>query len=104
LRGLPLATTRANLDEIVTELKGAGAQVVLAGMTLPRNYGAQYIRQFEQVYADLAKKHSVPLIPFLLVGFAERGQHMQPDQLHPTAEGHRIMAQTVLKAVKPLLL
>jgi acyl-CoA thioesterase-1 len=103
LRGLPLASTRSNLDEIITGLKGTGAQVVLAGMTLPRNYGSQYIREFERIFTELAKKHSIPLIPFLLAGFAETGRHMQPDQLHPTAEGNRIVADTVFKAIKPLL-
>lgn len=103
LRGLPLSSTRANLDEMIARLRAAGAQVVLAGMTLPRNYGADYIRSFEQMYTDLAKKHSLPLIPFLLKDVAEGGRHMQPDGLHPTVEGNRIVARNVMQTLQPLL-
>ncbi len=103
LRGLPVSSTRANLDEIVGRLKRAGARVVLAGMTLPRNYGAAYIRAFEQVFKDVAKKYSVALIPFLLAGVAEDGRYMQPDRLHPTVEGNRRVAANVFTALEPLL-
>ena len=103
LRGLPLATTRANLDEMIVRIKQSGAKVVLAGMTLPRNYGPDYIKSFENIYSDLAKRHSVALIPFLLAGVAEGGRYMQPDQLHPTVEGNRRVAATVLKTLEPLL-
>lgn len=103
LRGLPPASTEANLDETIARLKAGGAQVVLAGITLPRNYGPDYIRRFDRIYPDLARKRSVPLIPFLLAGFAENGRYMQPDKLHPTAQGYRIVAETVFHALRPLL-
>jgi acyl-CoA thioesterase-1 len=103
LRGLPISTTRANLEEMIVRLKQAGAQVVLAGMTLPRNYGAAYIRSFEAVFVELAKKHSLPLIPFLLRGVAEEGRHMQADRLHPTVEGNRLVAANVMEIIEPLL-
>lgn len=103
LRGLPLASTRANLDEMIEKLKQGGARVILAGMTLPRNYGPDYIRDFERIFTDLAKKHSAPLIPFFLAGVAESGEHMQADQLHPTAEGNRLVASNVMKTLEPLL-
>ncbi len=103
LRGLPLSATRASLDEIILKLKGAGARVVLAGMTLPPNYGPDYIRSFESIYTDLAKKHSCPLIPFLLAGVAESGKYMQPDGLHPNVEGNRRVAANVMKTLQPLL-
>jgi acyl-CoA thioesterase-1 len=103
LRGLPIATTRANLEEMIVALKGAGAQVVLAGMTLPRNYGPDYIRSFETVFTELAQQHSLTLIPFLLAGVAEDNKHMQSDRLHPTVEGNRIVAANVMKSLEPLL-
>jgi acyl-CoA thioesterase-1 len=103
LRGLPLASTRANLDEIITALKRGGAKVVVAGMTLPRNYGPDYIRSFERIFADLAERHDVPLIPFLLAGVAEDWKYMQDDRLHPTAEGNQRIAATVMKTIQPLL-
>ena len=103
LRGLPLASTRANLEEMIVRLQAAGARVVLAGMTLPRNYGPHYIRTFENMYSELAKKHSLPLIPFLLAGVAENNLHMQNDRLHPTVEGNRIVAANVMKILQPLL-
>ncbi|HWR49984.1 MAG TPA: arylesterase [Bryobacteraceae bacterium] len=103
LRGLPPSATRANLDEMITALKKAGADVVLAGMTLPRNYGSQYIRDFESVFTDLARKHSVALVPFLLAGVADRRELMQGDGLHPTAEGNRRVAANVMKTLEPLL-
>ena len=103
LRGIPVAQTRANLDELVTKLKASGAKVLLVGITLPRNYGAQYIRDFDRIYPDLAKKHGVPRLPFLLEGVALNPKLMQRDALHPTAEGCEIVAGNVLAALRPLL-
>ena len=105
LRGLPIETTRANLDQIVAALQKTGARVVLAGMTLPPNYGPDYIRTFEQIYRDLAAKYKLVRIPFLLEGVATVATRnlMQRDGLHPTAEGNAIVAQTVLRYLKLLL-
>jgi acyl-CoA thioesterase-1 len=103
LRGLPMETTRANLDQIVRGLRDAGSAVVLAGMTLPPNYGADYIRTFQLVYTDLAAKYKVPRIPFLLDGVAVHPNLMQRDGIHPTAEGNEIVAKTVMRYLKPLL-
>lgn len=103
LRGLPVATTRANLDELIATLKRSGTQVVLAGMTLPPNYGPDYIRRFEQIYTDLAKQHGVPLIPFFLEGVGGRPEYMQSDGIHPNAEGNRKVAALVMKTIEPLL-
>ncbi len=103
LRGLPPSVTKANLDEMITALKKAGAQVVLAGMTLPRNYGSQYIREFESIFRDLARKDSVALVPFLLEGVADRRELMQGDGLHPTAEGNRRVALNVMRTLERLL-
>lgn len=103
LRGIPVSTTRANLDETIAGLKQGGARVLLAGITLPRNYGADYIREFDRVYPELAAKHKVKLIPFLLEGVATNPGLMQADALHPTAGGNRVVAGTVLRALEPML-
>jgi acyl-CoA thioesterase-1 len=103
LRGLPVETTRANLDQMVAALQGSGATVILAGMTLPPNYGPDYIRSFEQVYRDLAAKYKLTRIPFLLQSVATDRSLMQRDGIHPTAQGNEKVAATVMKFVKPAL-
>lgn len=103
LRGLPVGTTRSSLEQIIVGLQHAGAAVLLAGMTLPPNYGPDYIRAFQQVYTELAAKYRVAHIPFLLEGVAGTTRYMQPDGLHPTAEGNRLVAATVIRYLEPLL-
>src|SRR5690242_11568766 len=103
LRGLPVSTTRANLEQMIVALRKAGAKVVLAGMTLPPNYGPEYIRSFEAVYRDLSKQYRLPLIPFLLQGVGGHPQYMQRDGMHPTGEGNRIVAENVMHALAPIL-
>ena len=103
LRGLPVATTRANLEEMIVRLQSAGARVVLAGMTLPPNYGPDYIRSFERVYTELAAKHHLPLIPFLLEGVGGQAAYMQADGIHPNVQGNRLVAANVLRVLEPLL-
>jgi acyl-CoA thioesterase-1 len=103
LRGLPNETTRANLERLIEALQGAGSKVLLAGMTLPPNYGADYIKGFQQIYIDLAMKYKTPRIPFLLSDVALRPDLVQPDGIHPTAEGNEIVAKTVMRYLKPLL-
>lgn len=103
LRGLPLDTTRSNLDQMIAKLQKGGTKVVLAGMTLPPNYGPEYIRPFEKIYVDLAGKYKIPRIRFLLEGVGGNPALMQRDGLHATAEGNRIVARNVYKTVEPLL-
>ncbi len=104
LRGLPLAMTRDNLDQMIAAFVRVGARVVLAGMTLPPNYGPDYIRGFETIYSGLAAKYKLPLIPFLLQDIATRDmRYFQRDGIHPTAEGALIVSDTVLRALKPML-
>jgi acyl-CoA thioesterase I len=103
LRGLPVEDSRANLDKIIATLKDSGAKVALAGITLPPNYGPDYIRQFDATYAMLAKKYHVPMLPFLLQGVYGVPGMMQPDQTHATSAGNKIVAKNILPLVLPLL-
>jgi len=103
LRGLPLASTRANLEQMIVELRKSGARVVLAGITLPPNYGPDYIREFEKIYMDLAAKYKLPFIPFLLEGVVGAPGMMQPDGIHATVKGNEVVARLVLRTLKPLL-
>jgi acyl-CoA thioesterase-1 len=104
LRGLPVAGTKANLEQLIVALRKSGATVVLAGITLPRNYGATYIQSFDRIYTDLAKQYKLTLVPFLLQGVAVSGPGlMQQDGIHPTAAGNEKVAATVFRYVAPLL-
>ncbi len=103
LRGLPISDTEANLDNIVRTLKRAGVRVVLAGITLPPDYGEDYIRQFDAMYSEIAKRYSVPMLPFLLRDVYGVPGMMQRDQTHATAKGNEIVARNVLGLVRPVL-
>jgi acyl-CoA thioesterase I len=103
LRGLPVTAARRNLAQIIEALQKAHIQILLAGMTLPRNYGPEYIHSFEQMYVELAKQYKLARIPFLLEGVGGNAQLTQPDGIHPTAEGAQIVARTVMKYLEPLL-
>lgn len=99
LRGLPNADTRKNLDTIITEARKASARVVLVGMQIPPNYGLEYAEQFRNLYADLAAKHKLPFVPFLLEGFADDFVFFQADRLHPTAAAQAKILDNVLPAL-----
>jgi acyl-CoA thioesterase-1 len=103
LRGLPLARTRANLDSMIVELKKAGARVVLAGITLPPNYGKDYIAALEKMYRDLAAQYKLPLIPFLFQEIYDKPGMMQRDGIHASAKGNERVADLVLRTMRPLL-
>ena len=103
LRGQPVPNIEHNLAEMIESLQKAGLQVLLAGITLPPNYGMDYIHRFDAAYRELAAKYKVPLIPFLLVNVAGNARLMQRDGLHPNAEGTRTVAATVFQALEPML-
>ena len=103
LRGLPIEDTRANLDQIIGTLQHAGIKVALAGITLPPDYGTDYIQKFNQTYALLAKKYRVPMLPFLLKNVYGVSGMMQRDQTHATAKGNAVVARNVVPLVVPLL-
>jgi len=103
LRGLPVSVTRENLDQMIVIFKSAGAKVLLAGMTLPRNYGVDYVRDFEQMYPMLEKKHKITRMRFLLENVVMKKGLMQQDSIHPTAAGNKIVAHDVFQVIAPLL-
>ena len=95
LRGLPLEQTEINLRAIVTRALDSGARVLLLGMLVPPNYGPEYAPAFAALFPRIAEDLEVPLVPFLLEGVGGRPDLNQGDGIHPTAEGHRIMARTL---------
>ena len=103
LRGLPVKTSTENFQKMIEQFQTAGVKVIVAGITLPRNYGQDYIDEFEAMYKTLAEKYKVPLIPFLLEGAAMVPDMMQQDGIHATGKGNRVVALTVLRKVEPLL-
>ena len=103
LRGLPLDQTRRNLDAVLIGLENAHIKILLAGITLPPNYGPDYIRQFDQVYRDLAAKHRVAFVPMIYKNMVNVPDTIQADGIHPTAKGSEIIAQTLMPVLTPLL-
>jgi acyl-CoA thioesterase-1 len=103
LRGLRIEDSRTNLDKIVATLKASGTKVVLAGITLPPDYGPDYIKQFNATYAMLAAKYHVTLLPFLLNGVFGVDGMMQADRTHATSDGNKVVARNVLPLITPLL-
>ena len=105
LRGLPLSATRANLQGIIDTVRrrSPGAQIVLAGMQIPPNLGQAYATDFKALYQEIATKNKLVLIPFLLEGVGGDRTLNQPDGIHPTPTGHRIVARTVWAVLQPLL-
>ena len=103
LRGLPLDQSRKNLDQVLTALEAAHIRVLLAGITLPPNYGQQYIQAFEQLFKDMAAKHHPAFVPMIYKDLVHVPGTIQGDGIHPTVKGSEIIAQTLLPALKPLL-
>lgn len=103
LRGLSPAAARRNLDAIISRLKARGIPVLLAGMLAPRNLGADYTREFDAIYAELAQKHQVILYPFFLEGVAMRPDLNLGDGMHPTARGVAAIVRGILPAVEELI-
>lgn len=105
LRGLPLDETRKNLQAIIDGVrkKYPSAHIVIAGMMVPPNMGPDYTTAFQKIFPELAKKNSATLIPFLLQGVAGDEKLNNADGIHPNVEGHKIVANNVLKVVEPLL-
>jgi acyl-CoA thioesterase-1 len=105
LRGIPLSETKKSLQSIIDKVKAKSpqAKLVLAGMQIPPNMGVTYTTEFRDIYPELAAKNNMTLIPFLLEGVGGETRYNQQDGIHPTAEGHKIVAGNVWKELQKLL-
>lgn len=105
LRGVDLALTKENLSNIISKTKEAwpGVHVIVAGMQVPPNLGHEYTDQFKSIFPSIAAETGATLIPFILEGVGGVRELNQPDGIHPTAKGHLIVAETVWKALQPIL-
>lgn len=105
LRGVDLDVTKENLQKIIdkVEEKYPAAEIIIGGMQVPPNLGSDYTEQFKEMYPDLAQKNNVKLIPFLLEDVGGNPELNQSDDIHPTAEGHQVIAETVWDTLKPVL-
>lgn len=103
LRGLKVESTRNNLNTMVASLKRSGTKVVLAGISLPPDYGPDYITSFNAMYPTLARSYHIPLLPFLLKDVYGVPGMMQADRTHATNMGNEVVARNVLPLVEPLL-
>jgi acyl-CoA thioesterase-1 len=103
LRGVPVEESRSNLDQVLTGLEKAHVKILLAGITLPPDYGPDYIHSFDQMFRDLAARHHVAFVPMLYVNLVHVPGTFQDDGIHPTAKGSAIIADTLLPVLKPLL-
>jgi acyl-CoA thioesterase I len=103
LRGLPVDQTRANLDQVLTGFEKAHVKILLAGITLPPDYGRDYIRSFDEIFRSLAAKHHIVVVPMLYKDLINVPGTIQGDGIHPTAKGSSIIAGTLYSALQPLL-
>ena len=103
LRGFSVDEIRRNLELMIGVCRKNNARVLLAGMKALPNYGEDYMREFETIYSELADKHNLDFLPFLLKGVAGVREHTQPDGLHPVASGYRIVTNLVWQRLEPML-
>jgi acyl-CoA thioesterase I len=105
LRGIPIPETRQNLQTIIDRVKAKNpaVKIVLAGMQVPPNMGRQYATEFQLVFRELSEKNNTALIPFILEGVGGIQDLNQPDGIHPTAEGHKILAENVWVVLRNML-
>lgn len=103
LRGVPIDSTRDNLQQMIQHIQAAKIPLVLLGITLPPNYGPDYVKPFTALFPTLASKYKIQLMPFLLLHVYQNRSLMQPDGIHPNESGNVIVAQDVLHLIEPLL-
>ena len=103
LRGFAPAITRANLTKMVALAKASQTKTVLTQIQLPRNYGARYLQQFEQIFPELAQANGLPLMPFFLDDIVLRPELMMNDGIHPTAAAQPQIRDRVANFIEPLL-
>ena len=104
-RGLPVESLKGNLQKLIDKAKAKNPtlKVVIAGMQIPPNLGPEYAADFARVFAELARENNAVLIPFLLQGVGGERELNQSDMIHPTAAGHRIIADLVWRTLEPIL-
>jgi lysophospholipase L1-like esterase len=102
LRGVPVATVRRNLEQIIEAAQARGVSVLLCGMDALPLYGWQYTMDFHNIYPELAKKYGVPLVPFLLTGVVANQAMLLPDMIHPNVAGARAIASNIWPYLQPL--
>jgi acyl-CoA thioesterase-1 len=103
LRGIPLSNIRENLAEMVQLAQQSGAQVILAGIQIPPNYGPRYTEPFFQQFAEIAEEFDLPLVPFLIDGIPQQPGLMQNDGIHPVAEAQGMILDNVWPVLQPVL-
>ncbi len=105
LRGIPPSETKKSLQSIINKVKAKypGAQLVLTGMQMPPSMGQQYAKEFRDIYPELANKNLITLVPFILEGVGGELKLNQEDGIHPTEEGHKLLAENVWRELKGLL-
>ncbi len=103
LRGLPVSVAQQNMASMIQRLQHSGAKVALAGISLPPQYGNDYIARFDSMYPALAKQFHVPLLPFILQDVYGVEGDIQSDGVHPTAQGAKQVAENVEKLIQPML-
>ena len=103
LRGYPIDRIQSNLDAMIQQSLDGGVRVLLIGMVLPPNYGRRYVTAFERIFPELADRHRIPFVPFLLDGIATTRNLVQGDGIHPTVEAQPMILEDVYPVIKGLL-
>lgn len=103
LRGLPVSLAQQNIAAMIRRLQRSGAKVALAGISLPPQYGTDYIARFDSMYPALSEQFHVPLLPFILQNVYGVDGDIQQDGVHPTAQGAKQVATNVEKLIQPML-
>jgi acyl-CoA thioesterase-1 len=103
LRGISPDATKANLEQIIKQVRKKNIPIILAGMLAPSSHGLAYKKQFDEIYPSLAKTYNLPLIPFLLEGVAMQPQYNQSDGIHPNAEGTKLISDSIERNILKLL-
>ena len=103
LRGINPSVTRENMARMIQQSQDSGAQVLLAGIKLPPNYGAAYLQQFESIYLDLAVEYDTLLVPFFMDGVIFVPGLLQADEIHPNEKGQPVLLENIWRVLQPAL-
>lgn len=103
LRGLSLKATQSNLEGIIKACQKHKAKILIIGMRLPPNYGRAYTEKFQNIFIEVAQHRKLPLVPFLMDGFAERRELFQLDGFHPNGEAQPLILKNVWEKLQPML-